>query len=325
LVEGRVGVAQVRELARARSNPRCGDRLVDVAKVLLEHAQRLDFSGFRQVVHRWETLADADGAHRSEELTHERRDVTSGWVGPGWQLHARHGTTQGVWMAEVFNAFERAELLADVDAARTRWGCDDPTKAMLDRSAAQRRADALFAIFTAAAGAPPVGVPAPTVNIVVDPVTFDAALTAAVTGEPIGPVVLTDANLDGRCCQTTTGIPITPAAAVAAAIVGYTRRAVIDADGVVINLGRRVRLFTGSAREAVWIRRMHCIWVGCRSRWCDIDHRVDWDLGGATDQDNGDPMCRRHHHLKQTGLQPRWHPDHGWRLHRPDGTHTGPI
>jgi hypothetical protein len=49
LAEGRVGVAQVCELGRARANPRVGDQIADCIDEMLEFAQELDLDGFRKV------------------------------------------------------------------------------------------------------------------------------------------------------------------------------------------------------------------------------------------------------------------------------------
>lgn len=63
LSEGRLGVAQTFELARARANPRVGDQLAERVDELVGWGQTLGFDGFRQVVRRWEQLTDVDGAH----------------------------------------------------------------------------------------------------------------------------------------------------------------------------------------------------------------------------------------------------------------------
>ncbi|MGI9030431.1 MAG: hypothetical protein ACR2HP_10675 [Ilumatobacteraceae bacterium] len=47
LAAGRIGVAQVRELARARANPRVGEQLVEALPLLIGHAQELPFHDFR--------------------------------------------------------------------------------------------------------------------------------------------------------------------------------------------------------------------------------------------------------------------------------------
>ena len=56
-------MAQVRELARARANPRVGATIVEALPLLVEHAQALPYTEFRICVQRWESLADVDGTH----------------------------------------------------------------------------------------------------------------------------------------------------------------------------------------------------------------------------------------------------------------------
>ena len=133
---GVVGVVQVRELARAGANPRCGSQLGEVADVLVGHAQSLPFDDFRRVVARWEALADADGAHHDHEAAHDSRTVNLDPVGAGWELRGRCGASQGAAMAEILDRFTDAEYHVDVDDARRRLGADTPvTAADLARTA----------------------------------------------------------------------------------------------------------------------------------------------------------------------------------------------
>ncbi len=120
-----------------------------------------------------------------------------------------------------------------------------------------------------------------------------------------------------------------PGEAVAAALLGDIRRIVTDAKGVVIDLGRRSRLFTGHARLAAQIPHQHCIWPGCHTRTsrCEIDPATPWAAssrgdpgGGCTCPDNGVPMCGKHNRHKQHGYLTRRGPEGDWIITRPDGT-----
>jgi hypothetical protein len=154
LHDGEVGVAQVQELARAHSNPRCGDQLVgEPAKTLLDHAVTLSFEDFRLCVRRWELLADVDGTHRDAETVVERRTATVVELDGVLHLNARGGAVHAASMIEIFGRFCDAEFAADWAWVRERFGAD-ATHAQMPRSDAQRRFDALFAIFGAAAVAP---------------------------------------------------------------------------------------------------------------------------------------------------------------------------
>ena len=103
---------------------------------------------------------------------------------------------------------------------------------------------------------------------------------------------------------------------------GQVRRVVVDSAGVVINMGRRRRLFTGNARQAVLLQSSRCVVAGCAApiRRCQADHLTEWSRHGPTDGPNGAPVCGRHNRLKNSGY--RVHRDqHGfWHTYRPDGT-----
>ena len=122
-------------------------------------------------------------------------------------------------------------------------------------------------------------------------------------------------------CRSQSGHQLHTADAVAVALVAHVRRVVYDTQGVVIDLGRRQRLFTGAARDAVMLLATVCAWAGCdaKAQWCQADHSISWKAHGATVPRNGGPLCRRHNHLKEHGY--RIHRDqHGtWHTHHPDG------
>ncbi|MGN6405577.1 HNH endonuclease signature motif containing protein, partial [Sinomonas sp.] len=48
----------------------------------------------------------------------------------------------------------------------------------------------------------------------------------------------------------------------------------------------------------------------CPAARSEIDHRIEWQHGGATDADNLQSLCRKHHALKSIG---------SWRSQREDG------
>ena len=89
---------------------------------------------------------------------------------------------------------------------------------MLERSEAQRRADALAALFERAASADPAAKsPDPVVNIVVDQAVYEAQLAAMVGDRR---AVFDGSDLAHQRCQTTGGVPVDPADAVVASIIG---------------------------------------------------------------------------------------------------------
>lgn len=318
LADGTVGVAQVRELARARANPRAGGQLAAAGDVLLDHARNLPYEAFKTVVRRWEALADADGAHRSHEAAHAGRRAHIADLDDTFHLDARFGAAQGSAIREILDQFTQAEFAAEWDDLTARYG-DAATPSMMERTAAQRRADAVAAIFERAAAASPADrSPEPVVNILIDEASWLAALQRSLGGDD---VTMPDAaTVADRRCQTVDGTLLDPADVVAAAVVGHVRRMVVNAAGVVIDLGRTSRCFTGSARTAALLQGVHCIYPGCWNRHCQIDHSVDWAHLGSTNPANAGPLCPRHNRWKTRGYRTWRDPDGRWHTYRPDGT-----
>jgi Domain of unknown function (DUF222) len=71
-----------------------------------------------------------------------------------------------------------------------------------------------------------------------------------------------------------------------------------DADGNVLNVGRRTRKLSAALRRAVRARDRHrCRYPGCESRRVDAHHIRFWSNGGETKLGNLISLCRAHHHL----------------------------
>jgi hypothetical protein len=314
---GQIGVAQCHLLAKAFANPRCGHQLSDVMPIMLEHAQKMCFDDFRTLVNRWEMLADTDGAHRDAAVTHARRTASINSIGTAGNLSAKGCTSHTAAMAEILEHFTRAEWESDWAQARAEHGA--ATTGHLRRTDAQRRFDALHRIFERAAGSPTDSGPAVTIDYLIDHHTMSALLhrdTTADTG--------TDASPDParRRCETATGTVVPPATIVDAMWWGQIRRVVTDSASVVIDMGRRQRLFTGSARDAVMLASARCVNPGCSLpvTWCEGSHLDDWQHEGPTASTNGAPECGHHNRLHNHGFTVR-RDEHGyWHTYRPDGT-----
>jgi hypothetical protein len=321
---GGLGLAQLHLLAKVFANPRCSEQLPASAELLVGHAQSLWFDEFAVVVRRWEALADSDGAHGAHERAHTQRDAHVSIVDERVYLDARGGVPAGVVLQEIFERFCRAEFDTDWEAGKATWG-ERMNGSLLDRSAAQRRFDAVLAIFSAAAGSGAIGRFEPLVNIIVDQATLDHHL-ARLAGSDPGPI---DAStVDERRCETSSGDQLDPNDMLAAVLTGHVRRVVFDAAGVVIDLGRRSRLFTGSSRDAVMLGDRWCLWPGCdqRSGRCQADHTQPWTGNGPTSPGNGGPACARHNRWKQQrGFLIQRDPTGRWHTYRPDGSEIGPL
>jgi hypothetical protein len=205
-------------------------------------------------------------------------------------------------MREVLEHFAQAEWHNDWDAGVAEWG-DGMRPALMARTDAQRRFDALLAVFNAAAGSTASG-GAITVNLVVDQATYEHHLQRTLGGSPEPLPPSTAAN---RRCEDHRGTVIDPRAVVAASLVGHVRRMVLDAAGVVVDMGRRQRLFTGALREAVLLSSRRCLWPGCNraAQHCDADHLTPASQQGTTDTHNGGPNCSLHN-----GSEVGWRTQH---------------
>jgi Domain of unknown function (DUF222) len=320
---GSVGVPQLRLMAKVFANPRSAEQFPASAELLVGHAAGLWFEEFSVVLHRWEALADADGAHDAHERAQSGRDAHVSVIGERVYLDACGGVIAGAQIEEIFARFCDTEFQADWDQGALRWG-DKMVPGLLERTDAQRRFDALLAIFTTAAASGTVGTFDPLVNIIVDQQTLEHHLTrlAGVDVAPLDP-----ATVDDRHCETSTGHQIDPADMLAAALCGHVRRVVLDTAGVVIDLGRRSRLFTGGARDAVLLGDRWCLWPGCdlRSGRCQTDHTQPWASNGPTKPDNAGTACARHNRWKQHGYRTWRDPTGHWHTYRPDGTEIGQL
>jgi Domain of unknown function (DUF222) len=71
-----------------------------------------------------------------------------------------------------------------------------------------------------------------------------------------------------------------------------------DADGNILDVGRRTRKPSSALRRAVRERDRHrCRYPGCESRRVDAHHIRYWSNGGETKLANLISLCKAHHHL----------------------------
>lgn len=324
--DGRVGIAQVRELARLAAHPRAGDQLDGSAEILLDAARQLEYADFRTVTKRWEQLADADGAHREHEHAHEDRNARISFDGAMVRFETVHGIIQGTSMRNVFDAFCEAEFQRDWRWVRDTYGADG-NRTHLPRTAAQRRADAFSAMILAAAEAGTGdgrSIDA-TVNLVCDLDQFERHVEADLTDTTV--TGIDPAGVRDRRCETTDGHPVDPRQLIAAAALGRIRTIVVDGAGIIIAAGRTRQLFTGALREAIVAIDPVCGWLGCnlRAQISAIDHLIPRSRGGPTDAGNGKVMCDHHNVFKHTaGYTVERQPDGTILITRPDATPLRP-
>ncbi|QXC60013.1 HNH endonuclease [Aquihabitans sp. G128] len=324
---GRIGFCHLGAIARAHANERVRAELCELDEHLAVLGERLAYDELDRKLLDWVRLTDEDGTRSADERNHQQRDAKLIQLPDlSWRLTARFGSLQGARLRAVLDAAIDAESALDWEKARAEHG-DAATVEDLARTDAHRRADAEAHLHDlAAAGLTAETGTTVTTDLVIDHETFtrEATRLAGTDPEPRrDPLDLDLATASGRYrCHTEQGYPVEATAAVAVALLGRIRRVVLGADGVVVDVGRRVRLFTGPAQLAATIAHRHCYWPGCQTpvHHCQTDHLQPWAAGGRTSPDNGAPACGRHNRRKEHGYTVR-RDEHGQlHTHRPDGT-----
>lgn len=351
--QGLIGIGQAERIGRTFANRRVRPELVAIDQHLAVIASRLPYDEFDRRLTDWERSTDEDGAGDRAARAHRNRKarIDCGLDG-AWDVVASFGGLQGAEIAEIYSHFIEAERLADWAEARARVG-DGATADDLLRTEPQRRADAFHAAFRAAASAV-ANAPGGSIivtNIVMDLTTFERQLRRVAGGDvppdarPSQDLAADASALEpldlGRAdephqqappepegtrfrCDTLDGQALDPAEVAAEALLGHVRRIVVGADGIVVDMGRRTRLFTGARQLAVKIPQRTCYWPGCNApvTTCQSDHldAFHGPRAGSTDPGNGGPLCGRHNRFKEHGFLPSRDERGRWSLRRPDGT-----
>jgi len=336
-IAGHIGTEQVKALATAHSHPRAAHRFAEFAPQLLDHAEHLVLDDLGVAVKHFIALADSDGALDDQQFHEDEASASVTVANGAIEVQARGGSPQQAEeISAVFELAVEAEFQNDCDARRREFG-DDALTHPLPRTARQRKFAALHQIFMAWAAVPADGrTPEPLVNFVIDHVTAGKVLaTHGLTDDAdlfgIGAEAFDEAERDllARRCHTTTGTSAHPDNVLKAMIEGRIRRVVVDADSVVVDLGRTSRLFTATSRSAAQVLVRSCTHRGCDipARFCDVDHRKEWVADeGATDQANAMPLCGPHDRWKHTNrIRSRRAENGRIYLVRPDGTTIKPA
>ncbi len=337
LREGRISPDHVQVITSIHRNPRIKAKVPGEQARFLRLARDESFADFADRVRDWARIADLDGGFKDRKRHHDNRNFRfiENSIEGTWEPFGHFASDQGARMHEIHQRYLQAEYEADWAEARAKHG-DAATLADLRRTDAQRRADALERIFADAAGAPP-GTTAPKIvhNIVWSADTYLALagllgadadrLDPHWSANPTDPGAQRNlwCDPDTYRCSTLDGVPLDPIEQFFSSLVNHVRRVVITTKGVVIDLGRTARLFTGSARTAAQLQHPHCVWPGCDmpTTRCEVDHLHDYTKGGLTNPDNGAPLCGFHNRWKQKKFAVQRDPDTGrWRTYRPDGT-----
>ncbi len=299
--DGHVGTEQVDALTKAHAHAVAGDRFAEFEPLLLDHAEHLVLDDLGVAVQHFILQADPDGSFDDQQFREDESTASVTVTNGAVEVHASGGSPQEAEeISAVFALAVQAEFDKDCEARRSEFG-DEALAHPLPRTAQQRKFAALHQVFMAWAAVPAdAKTPEPLVDFVIDHVTAGKVLAAhGLVDDPdlfgIGPDAFAAAERDllARRCHSTKGTPVHPDVVLNAMIAGRIRRVVVDADSVVVDMGRTSRLFTGNSRSAAQMLVIRCTHPGCDvpATFCDVDHRKEWGDGGPTDQANAMPLC----------------------------------
>jgi hypothetical protein len=148
-----------------------------------------------------------------------------------------------------------------------------------ERSAGQRRADALIEVVRRAAAAEAAGTsPTATTRLIVTMSLADLLAGVGTTRTREGELL--DAGTARRLACDADLIP-----------------AVLGTESQILDWGRDKRLFDGPLRAAIVARDHGCTFPGCGrpATWCQAHHVIHWLDGGKTALLNAALLCARHH------------------------------
>jgi Domain of unknown function (DUF222) len=265
------------------------ERLVGIAR-------SYGFVNFKAACDRWSMVVDPDGAEQGAGDDRTAREVhLAQSFGGMWFGKLTLDPISGEILSSTLREIERELFEADWAEAKGRLG-RQPTILDLQRTPAQRRADALVEMATRARTAPADGRrPAPLFTVVVGLETL------------LGPIL----ELFNRTVLT----PGTVAPHLTEADV---ERIVFDGRSRVIDVGEQTRFFRGALRHGIEVRDRTCFHETCDEvpERPQIDHIHEASKGGKTTEENGRLGC---------GFHNRWRNRHPDSNDDPDGDPFPPL
>ena len=252
----------------------------DGVRVLTGLGTQLGVDDLRAAGRHLRHVIDPDGSARHAEEDFQRR-----WLSLAPMLDGAH-SINGVLDAET-----AAGLAAALAPFLVPVGPDDL------RTADQRRADGLAEVVAVAVKSgelPTLSGASTAMQVQVDLATLagDQPHPGQIRGTTGSPVWLTPQAVHRLACDAS------------------VRRLLVDPNGIPLDLGHQVRVFTPAQRRALATRDGGCRFPGCNrpAAHTDAHHLAPWAHGGPTDLTNGLLLCRHHHRTVHEG---------GWTI-RPD-------
>ena len=275
MTRGELSYSKVRALTRIATPRNEGELLIFAVAGTASHVEKLVRS-YRHV----ERLADPE----RERRRHEGRYLRT-WVDDDGMVvvQARLSAEVGAVLVKALDAAAQ-ELFgaAKLGPAQRRDAAGDTT-------AEQRRADALGLVAESAlAGALDAGTRGDRYQVVVHVTGGDLVNASGATAPADLPALaITPPTLDGSGVSAETCRRL----ACDGAVITMTH----DAQGNVLDVGRRTRAVSPALHRALRRRDGGCRFPGCGLALCDAHHVEHWADGGETRLDNLVQLCRFHH------------------------------
>ncbi|GAA4181647.1 HNH endonuclease signature motif containing protein [Gryllotalpicola koreensis] len=268
---------------------------------LVNLSAALPASAVAEAARVWAAVLDPDGIQPQEKAAVEKRFLTLGRARNGLvKLTGLLPVEQAAAIRAVLDAYVNPRAGSSVAFSPTGPAADgidpDGSKPALtatleeppvdSRSAKQKRADVLHAVFAAAARAPEtptMGGAHPSILVTVPKDVLESGRGAA--------------WIDGEAD------PISSTAAQRIADSGGYQEVELSPTGEVLNLGRTERCFTPAQRRALAARDKGCVIPNCDvpARWTEAHHLKAWRDGGPTDVINAALLCWWHHFIIDDG------------------------
>ena len=260
------------------------DAFRDAEESLVGFAKDLEFDDFVAACRHWEDLADPDGTeqqaaddiaarHLHASTTFRGNVVIDGLLDP----------VRGAIFTLALKRIERE--LFDADWAQAKLIYGERTRVdHLERTPAQRRADALVEMAARAQTAPADGK---------QPL-------------PLFVVHVGYENSARRMCELGNGTVIAPGQLLPYLAYADFERLVWGPDDRTVTLSKTARFFTGPVRRAIEHRDRRCQHPGCteEAEFSEGDHIKPRSHGGETTVENGQMMCGRHNRHAYTTYKP---------------------
>jgi hypothetical protein len=267
--DGRIGFTHLALIARTQEAVAERGRSIDQAR-LVSQAEELTVSQFRSACHHARHAADAEGVAQGEMEAVEARSLELSTFENG-----------SYWIKGWLDSAGGAALRNALEPLARRSGKYD------ERPRDRRLADALVELASHALDSgvlPQHGSQRPHLQVTT---SFETLLGHA--GSP--------------AAEMEFSLPISSRMVERLACDCNLTRVLLSADSTVIDVGRSMRVVSGSRRRALVARDRHCRWPGCDrpASWTTAHHLLSWMHGGGSELSNQVLLCYRHHWMVHEG------------------------